>query len=114
MARGSKRVNLPSGYTIYQSSKPQGKRTFAGVAFYVPLSLNKRVLGVIFVSDWIIKLTLQLCGRCTLQLIQFHAPHAGNPDATYYDFLNELANLLHARRSTSTIKLSDFNAVIGS
>uniref|UniRef100_A0A914XRF7 Endonuclease/exonuclease/phosphatase domain-containing protein n=1 Tax=Plectus sambesii TaxID=2011161 RepID=A0A914XRF7_9BILA len=111
---GSKRVDLPSGYTIYQSGKPQGERTFAGVAFYMPSSLNKRVLGVVFVSDRIIELTLQLRGRRTLRLIQIHAPHAGNPDATYDDFLNELADLLRARRSTTTIVLGDFNAVIGS
>uniref|UniRef100_A0A914V7V2 Endonuclease/exonuclease/phosphatase domain-containing protein n=1 Tax=Plectus sambesii TaxID=2011161 RepID=A0A914V7V2_9BILA len=45
---------------------------------------------------------------------KIHAPHAGNPDATYDDFLNELADLLRAWRSTTTIVLGDFNAVIGS
>uniref|UniRef100_A0A914X337 Endonuclease/exonuclease/phosphatase domain-containing protein n=1 Tax=Plectus sambesii TaxID=2011161 RepID=A0A914X337_9BILA len=80
----------------------------------MPSSLNKRVLSVVFVSDRIIELTLQLRGCRTLRLIQIHAPHAGNPDATYDDFLNELADLLCARRSTTTILLGDFNAVISS
>uniref|UniRef100_A0A914USY1 Reverse transcriptase domain-containing protein n=1 Tax=Plectus sambesii TaxID=2011161 RepID=A0A914USY1_9BILA len=80
----------------------------------MPSSLNKRVLGVVFVSNRIIELTLQLRGGRTLRLIQIHAPHAGNPDATYDDFLNELADLLCARRSTTTIVLGDFNAVISS
>uniref|UniRef100_A0A914WLJ8 Endonuclease/exonuclease/phosphatase domain-containing protein n=1 Tax=Plectus sambesii TaxID=2011161 RepID=A0A914WLJ8_9BILA len=105
---GSKRVDLPSGYTIYQSGKPQGERTFAGVAFYVPSSLSKRVLGVVFVSDRIIELTLQLRGRRTLRLIQIHVPQAGNPDATYDDFLNELADLL--QRFVGPHSASDRNA----
>uniref|UniRef100_A0A914VVS2 Reverse transcriptase domain-containing protein n=1 Tax=Plectus sambesii TaxID=2011161 RepID=A0A914VVS2_9BILA len=88
---GSKRVDLPSGYTIYQGGKPRRAHLCR-----------------------IIELTLQLRGRCMLRLIQIHAPHAGNPDATYDDFLNELADLLHAQRSMTTIMLGDFNAVIGS
>uniref|UniRef100_A0A914UM56 Uncharacterized protein n=1 Tax=Plectus sambesii TaxID=2011161 RepID=A0A914UM56_9BILA len=49
---GSKRADLPSGYIIYQSRKPQGKRTFAGVTFYMLSSLNKRMLGIIFMSTF--------------------------------------------------------------
>ena len=111
---GSKRIDLPSGYTIYHCGRPDGERTYAGVAFYIPSAINKRVLGVVFVSDRIIELTLQLRGRRTLRLIQVHAPHAGCADADYDDFLDQLADLLQARRPTATVVLGDFNAIVGS
>uniref|UniRef100_A0A914W5N9 G-protein coupled receptors family 1 profile domain-containing protein n=1 Tax=Plectus sambesii TaxID=2011161 RepID=A0A914W5N9_9BILA len=46
--------------------------------------------------------------------MRIHAPHAGNPDTSYNDFLNKLADLLCAQCSTTTMVLDDFNAVISS
>ncbi|MFH4980552.1 hypothetical protein AB6A40_007261, partial [Gnathostoma spinigerum] len=109
--KGNGAVSRPNGNYFYFSGSnthPQG-----GVGFYVTSKWLKRVVSFKCVSPRIAQLKLKISARTNLRIIQVHAPHSGYDDAAYTDFLDKLTDVLNGDKSTFTVVMGDFNAVVG-
>lgn len=106
---GSSRIDLQSGFSMYNSGNSE--RGKSGVGFYLRSPLN--LCKCIFHSDRIIELILKPSSRNILRIIQVHAPHSGYDDEDYEEFLDILTNVIDRRANAQIIVLGDFNVTPG-
>uniref|UniRef100_A0A914PLY6 Endonuclease/exonuclease/phosphatase domain-containing protein n=1 Tax=Panagrolaimus davidi TaxID=227884 RepID=A0A914PLY6_9BILA len=102
---------LTSGEYLYNSGK-LGDSRFSGVGLLISAEMNRKVVGVKYVSDRIIQVLLKLRAGKTLRITQVYAPQSGRGEDEYDLFLDQLSLSL-ARPVTNDIVLGDFNASTG-
>uniref|UniRef100_A0A914QYF5 Endonuclease/exonuclease/phosphatase domain-containing protein n=1 Tax=Panagrolaimus davidi TaxID=227884 RepID=A0A914QYF5_9BILA len=104
-------VRLANGMFLYNSGKT-GDARFSGTGLMISAEMNRKVIGVKYVSDRIIQVLLKLRASKTLRITQVYAPQSGRGEDEYDAFLEQLSSSL-ARPSTYDIVLGDFNASTG-
>uniref|UniRef100_A0A914QXF9 Uncharacterized protein n=1 Tax=Panagrolaimus davidi TaxID=227884 RepID=A0A914QXF9_9BILA len=102
---------LTSGEYLYNSGK-LGDSRFSGVGLLISAEMNRKVVGVKYVSDRIIQVLLKLRAGKTLRITQVYAPQSGRGEDEYDLFLDQLSSSLD-RPVTNDIVLGDFNASTG-
>uniref|UniRef100_A0A7E4UZN1 Reverse transcriptase domain-containing protein n=1 Tax=Panagrellus redivivus TaxID=6233 RepID=A0A7E4UZN1_PANRE len=115
---GTGRTDYPNGFTLFHTGKTKfkpGERraTYQGVGIYLNTKLTKRVVDVTYRSEQMMDITLKLRGKCTLRIIQVHAPHSGRGEEEYENFIDELELFLASKRTSNFVIMGDFNANIG-
>ncbi|PZC71182.1 hypothetical protein B5X24_HaOG213934 [Helicoverpa armigera] len=109
--KGQGHCTSDSGTTVYFSG-PEDESS-RGVAFIVPRSLNKCVVGYNPVSDRIITLKLNTI-PWKLNILQVYAPTAQSTEEEIEGFYDTLtATLKRLSKREVTIILGDFNAKVG-
>lgn len=109
--KGQGHCTSDSGSTVYFSG-PEDESS-RGVAFIVPRSMNKCVVGYNPVSDRIITLKLNTI-PCKLNIVQVYAPTAQSTEEEIEGFYDTLtAALKRLSKREVTIILGDFNAKVG-
>uniref|UniRef100_A0A914R0V6 Endonuclease/exonuclease/phosphatase domain-containing protein n=1 Tax=Panagrolaimus davidi TaxID=227884 RepID=A0A914R0V6_9BILA len=89
-----------------------GDARFSGTGLMISAEMNRKVIGVKYVSDRIIQVLLKFRASKTLRITQVYAPQSGRGEDEYDAFLEQLSSSL-ARPSTYDIVLGDFNASTG-
>ncbi len=109
--KGKGAIKRPNGNGFYFNGNDTC--SVGGVGFYIASNWLNRVVSFESFSPRIAQLKLKISARNTLRLIQVHAPHCGHSDAEYTDFLDGLTDIINRERSTYTIVMGDFNAMVG-
>ncbi|KAK6054393.1 endonuclease/exonuclease/phosphatase family protein [Cooperia oncophora] len=107
-------LQLGSGFVLYNSGRCDDTPTYAGVGFYMSTWMNKKLVGIRYISDRVIQAEFLIRKR-RLRIIQVHAPTSAAADDEYERFLDEVEAARHPFRSPAVpeIIFGDFNAVIG-